>query len=260
LFRDADVWAQRAIDFGTTHNVLLAQAIGTEFLGEDAVHTGEHAAGLRHAEREQEIVDKLHSRERRDWTHFVAAMNSMGAGDSELAEKEFTEGIALAESIGELRVASLLKGNFAVLQADLATGARQLDDSGSGVPPVNQQLLDQALQTALENFQDGERSGLVYSRLDARRTLAHVRFRRAELDEAERLYAEILEIGADTESRVSRLWVGPMYIEVLLAVGKRDQAVEHLRVYQELVAVCQSPRFSREAERLALMIKSQLNV
>ena len=63
---------------------------------------------------------------------------------------------------------------------------------------------------------------------------------------------------------MSRLWLGSLYIEVLLAVGlraegegkpdeaaaKRDQAAEHLARYQELVADCQSPRFTREAARL----------
>ena len=75
-------------------------------------------------------------------------MCSFYTGDSGRAEREFTEGIALAESIGELRVASLLKGNFAVLQADKANNYRTEVVCGSArstskcySPPANARRL-----------------------------------------------------------------------------------------------------------------------
>lgn len=273
-FHDADRWAQRNLDFGLTHNVLFAQALGLEYLGEDAIHTGDFAAGIEYAEREREIAATLHSRERRAWTHFIAARCALYGGDLERAEREFAEGIALAEAIGELRLASLLKGDFAVLQAYQAgdyRAERVSDREGatmridSGIKLVEgQRLLDHALETALDNFQAGESLGLLYSRFEAHRCLAEVRFRRGEFDEAERLCAAASELVSGTESRVSRLWLGPLYIEVLLAAGlraegegrpdeakaKRDLTAEHFARYQELVADCQSPRFTLEAARL----------
>jgi len=134
-----------------------------------------------------------------------------------------------------------------------------------------QRLFDEALAVALENFAAGERLGLLYSRFDAHRCLADVRFRRGELEEAERLCAEADAFICDTESRVSQLWLGPLYIDVLIAaakraeaegkiedaLAKRDLAAKKLRRYQELVAECQSPRFTREAERLAGALNSQ---
>jgi tetratricopeptide (TPR) repeat protein len=253
LFADADVWARRAIEFGTSHNILIAQALGNEFLAEDAINSGDHAAGVEYAKRELEINEKLHSRERRAWAQFSVAMNTMGGGDLKVAEREFKVGIEIANSIGELRVHSLLKGNLATLQAD------------QGQLAGDRQRLDEALQTAQENFEQGESLGLIYSRAEARRCLAHVHFRRDELDEAERLCAEILELVSATESRVSRLWLGPLYIQVLLAISKRAlaageaekaatkraEAADHLARYTKLVASCQSPRFSREVERLS---------
>jgi hypothetical protein len=122
--------------------VPFAQAMGLEFLGEDAVNLGDFAAGLEYVEREREIAEKLHSRERRAWTYLVACLCSMLTGDHERAEGEFVEGIALAESIGELRLASLIKGNLAVFQADRVS------------------TVDEALQTALETFNSAEPSGL----------------------------------------------------------------------------------------------------
>jgi len=277
-FLDADRWAQQAIDFGVKHNVLFAQALGLEYLGENALYSGDFVAGTEYAEREREIATTLHSRERRGWTHFIAALCAFYSGDPERAEREFIEGIALAESIGELRLASLLKGNFAVLQADQSIDRRAgavierfgaPAPSGSGIDRVGgQRLLDEALQIALDNFQAAETLGLHYSRFEGRRCLAEVLLRRGEFDEAERLCAEASELVSGTESRLSRLWLGPLYIEALLAAAlraeaegkpdeaatKRDLAAGHLARFQDLVADCQSPHFTREATRLADLI------
>jgi MalT-like TPR region len=202
---------------------------------------------LKYSLREREIAERIHSRERRGWTHMCASLCATYI-DEETAEREFVDGIALGESIGELRLVALMKGNYAVF----------LSKRGGS-------YLDKALQIALENFAQAESLGLLYSRAEGRRTLAHVRLARGEAEEAERLCAEALELVSSTESRVSRLWLGPVYIESLVAVGqgastdgntekgneKRARAAEHLAVYQELVAECQSPLFKTEASRLA---------
>src|SRR5262245_56820652 len=71
-----------------------------------------------------------------------------------------------------LYLASLLKGSFAVLRADQASdhGAGGVSDgydaqapTGSGIDRADgQRLLDEALQTALDNFQAGETSDMLY--------------------------------------------------------------------------------------------------
>jgi hypothetical protein len=78
-------------------------------------------------------------------THFSIAFNSFLLGDLTRAENEYADGIVLAETIGERRVASLLKGNYAVLQAEQAV------QIGSGTLE-GRRLLDAALDTALQNF------------------------------------------------------------------------------------------------------------
>jgi hypothetical protein len=108
----------------------------------------------------------------------------------------------------------------------------------------------------------------LYLRFEARRCLAVVRFLRfkdfqkagnndhaqTELDQAERLCGLASDLVEPTESRVSRLWLGPVYIRVLLAKNKRDEAAEKLAAYQTLVSECQSPRFRKEAEQLHEML------
>jgi hypothetical protein len=263
------------VDFGIAHNLLYAQALGLEYLGEDAIHLGDFAAGIEYGEREREIAVMLHSRERRGWAHYTLAQCSLYSGDTARAEREFVEGIALADAIGELRLASLLKGSFAVLQAEQASNYRAVflsnrydasERTTAGKDRADrQQMLDEALNIALENFQAGEKLGLHYSRFEAHRCLAEVRFHRGEFDEAERLCLAASEMLLATDSRVSRLWLGPLYIEVLLAAGsraeaegkpdepaaKRALAAELLAQYQQLVTACQSPLFTSEARRLA---------
>lgn len=231
LFADADRWAQHAIAFGIDHGVPLAQALGYEFLGEDAMHTGAWQKGLEYADREREIAGRLHSRERQAWTNLVGGVCSMYLGEAKRSESEFRNGLALANAIGERRLATLLAGNLAILLADLGR-------------------TDEALATGLEALDWADTLGLLYMRTEARRALGHVRFRRGELDEALRLCDEVLALTAGREPKVSRLSLGPLHIELLVAAGRLDAAREQLHTYELLVRECQSPRFDREVLRL----------
>ena len=146
-----------------------------------------------------------------------------------------------------------------------ADKACRLSTENAGERPERQRLLDEALQIALENFEAGETLGLIYSRFDGHRCLAEVHFLRGELDEAERVCAAASAFVSKTESRVCQLWLGPLYMDVLMAAAKHAESEERLEDaeakrrlaqallvgYQELVNECQSPRFTREAERLA---------
>ena len=234
LYDEADRWARRSIAFGEKHNILFAQAMGYEYLGEDSVHTGNFEAGLEYGRREIELADRLHSRERRAWVHYFSAQCYLLLGQIERAEQELLAGIALAEAIGENRAVTLMNTHLAVAQ-------------------VMQGRVDEALQTASVNMQNSSTS-LIYSHFEALRCLAVVHLRRNEIDEAERICNEADAFLAPTESRVGRLWLGPLHIEVLLAAQKRDEAAKKLAEYQSLVSECQSPRFTAEASRLAGMI------
>jgi tetratricopeptide (TPR) repeat protein len=231
LYDEADRWARRGIEFGEKHNVLFAQATGYEYLGENSIHTGDYEAGLKYAEREIEIAEKLHSRERRAWVHFYSAQCRLFMGQIEQAEQELLGGLTIGEAIGEKRVLALCRPSLAVVQ-------------------VMQGRRDEALQTALMNLEQSS-PRLLYTHFEALRCLAEVRFRRDEFAEAEQVCRDADALVSPTDSRVSQLWLGPLYIKVLLALGKKDEAVEKLTAYQALVAECQSPRFTSEAHRLA---------
>jgi ATP/maltotriose-dependent transcriptional regulator MalT len=183
---------------------------------------------------ELEIAEKLHSRERRAWIHFYSAQCRLFTGELQLAEKELLDGMAVGEAIGETRVLALCRPSLAVVQ-------------------VMQGRRDEALQTALENLEQSCTS-MLYTHFEALRCLAEVRFRRDELEESETVCRQADALVSPTDSRVSQLWLGPLYIQVLMARGKRTEAKERLVKYQILVDQCQSPRFSSEAQRLAKLI------
>ncbi len=234
-FADSDRWARRAIEFGRKHRVAFAEALGTEFLGENSLNTGNWEEGLEYATIEREIAGRIHSRERKAWTHLYGGLCAWQLGDAQRAEHEFKEGFALAEAVGEMRVASLLLSYTAITFTEL------------GEP-------DRALELGLESLARAKAIGLLYMQTEAHRCLACVRFKRRELDEAVRLSERVLELTAGTDSRSSRLWSGPVHVRALLALGRRDEARKQLTTYAEMVADCQSPHFSREVTRLETMI------
>src|SRR5258705_13642940 len=119
LFGDSDRIARRAIEFGETHNLLLAQAVGYEFMGENATSTGAWTEALSYAESERAIAGRLHSRERVTWTHLYAGLSLLLLGELRRGEDELAAGLAMAEEIGERRVAMLLQAYLATAQAML---------------------------------------------------------------------------------------------------------------------------------------------
>ena len=235
-FADSNRWAQRAIEFGRRHHLPNAEANGYEFLAENAAYSGEWQEGLQHASTELGIATASRSRERQAWAHVSAAYCLWQLGDLAQAEREFSECTALSESVGDRRLTSMSRSYAAALHADLGK-------------------LDDALVQARENVERAEAIGLLFMRTEAHRSLAHVHLKRDELDEVIRLAERILDLTADTDARISKLWIGPPHIEALLALGRRDESRERLAAYAEMLADSQAPHFNREAERLTKMVQ-----
>jgi eukaryotic-like serine/threonine-protein kinase len=231
LFRDADAWARRAVEFGVAHGVLAAEALGYEFLAEDSTLSGDSQAGLEYAQKERDIADRIHSRERRAWTSLVVGICAGRRGETDLAERDMREGLGLAEMIGERRLEALLLVNLAIVIANAGRA-------------------DEALQIGNDALAKAESLGLVFMRTEARRALAHVRFRRGDVNEALRLCEEVLALTEGSEPRVSRLMLGPLHVDALLAAGRVDDARLRFRDYEALAAKCQSSLAERELARL----------
>lgn len=235
-YEDSTRWAICSRDFGSRRQVPIAEALGYEFLGENAIHRGEWEKGLEYAASERELTTRVHSRERLVWTYLITGQCAMLLGDCERAVRELTSGITLAETVGDKRVAGLMGG------------IRAMSFAGLG-------QLDQALESARETFEQAETLGLLFIRTEAHRHLAHVHFKLGQLEETVRLSERILELTADTDARVSRMWLGPLHIQALLDLGRRDEARQRVAEYVELISHCQSPHFTGEAARLGELVR-----
>jgi eukaryotic-like serine/threonine-protein kinase len=236
LFADGDRWARSAIELGERFGIPFAAAVGHEFLGEDAISTGEWREGLAHADREREIAGQLHSRERLAWSCMYGGICAALLGDAERAGRELLEGLALANAIDERRLACLLT-------CSLGTGLAALG------------RMDEAEDVARQALERAEALNLDHMRAEAWRCMAHVRIQQGRLEEALRLFEQILATLAESEAKVSRLWIGPPHIETLLALGRTDEAREVLRAYGEMVAQCQTAHFAREVVRLRGLVE-----
>lgn len=232
LWDDADRWARRVIEVGEKHNILLAQAVGYEFRGENACGSGAWASALDFAERERAIAGRLHSRERVAWVHMYSGFALLQLGEIKRAHAELEAGLALAESIGERRLALILLAYVAVAEGRLGD-------------------LDKALAAAAVAVERADAANLLYMRTEARRCLGELLISAGRHQEAVARFEEVLELTAPTDARISRLWTGPPHVEALLALGRREEARSRFDVYATLVAECQSPWFTKESSRLA---------
>ena len=231
LFSDSDAWARRSIEFGIAYRIPSAEASGYEFLGENAVCTGEWSAGLVSAAREQEISSRIQSRERMAWTYLVVSNCRYRLGELAEAEREAIKGIALATAIGESRLAALLITSHALVLSDLGR-------------------VEDAMKQASDGMKLAEALDLLYIRTEAHRALAHVHRARGELGTAVEHCETLLRLTAGTDGKVSRLQAGPLHIETLLTAGRRDEARARLADYVAMTDACQSPFFSRCAREL----------
>ena len=231
LFADSAEWARRVLAFGRNHHVAAAEALGFEFLAESAMNTGQWREGIEYAEREREIARRLHSRERHAWTHLPAGLCSAGLGDLARAEAEISDGLTLCAAIGERRLGLILTAALAIIVA-------------------NRGRLDEALTTATSALAQADASGLLFQRTESRRALAHVHFRRGDLDECLHRCDEIVELTEGLEPKISRLHLGPLHIEALRRAGRHAAASQQLNAYAALVAECQAPNYVREVARL----------
>jgi tetratricopeptide (TPR) repeat protein len=235
LYDVSDSWAQRAVDFGKAYNVPLAQAVGYEFLGENATNAGDWDRAVEAGVQERAVATRLHSRERMSWAHMYSGLALTMRGEPERGEEELATGTAFAEAIGEKRVALLLAIYSAlnrVHRGDLEGGER----------------------AAIAAAERADASKLPYMRTEAWRVLGVIVARAGRLDEAVRHFERVFEITQGTDASVARLWAGPDLIDALVALGRRDEAKARFDDYQALVARCHAPRFTAEVERLRALV------
>ena len=235
LFLDGNVWARRCIDLGERGN-RYAEAVGYEFLGENASCMGDWEDALEFARIEQDIAGRVHSRERLGWSHYYEGIGLRHLGRLEASEQTFDAGIALAEIVGERRLASLIRADRSVT---LALAGR----------------LDEALRESEDTIARADALNLLHLRTNARCCQAEIRLLRREFESVVTLAEDIERLASGTDAVMSKLLVGPPLVEALVALGRSEDARRAAEAYAALVGACQTHFYSSESARVSALAR-----
>ena len=129
--QQSDAWCRRSIAMGESKGFPKAEAIGYEFLAENAFIAGRWRDCLAYAKRDIEISSRNGSLDRVGWGEAAMAFANLGLGDLPAALASANQALALAEQIEENRLATFARtvrvpiqfmlGEDEAAQADLET-------------------------------------------------------------------------------------------------------------------------------------------
>jgi len=228
-------WARRAIEFGERQNYAPAEALGHEFLAENAVSRGDWQAGMQHAARDRQIGEDIGALDRIAWSLFSRARGLYGMGELADARTVAREALELCDRIGEGRLAAWFDPMLAVIAADYG-------DS------------DAALLHADLGLSRSAELGQIVIRSWALDAAGLVHMWRRDVTRALRFYQEGLDLVASGENGVARILILGDAAEALLLNGERDRAAQTVQQALELAELGKSRNHWGIAKRVQGLI------
>ncbi len=208
-FDQSEAWARRSIALGERKGYPLATAQGYEFLAEDAVAKGDWGTALDCSARDREIGEKIGALARVAWAEWCGALALYGRGDLSGALAATQAAQALADRIGERRLAVLIGTLLVETETDLG--------------------LDEAARTHGEVWlQRSENLGQIFLQCRGREGLAYYHAQRSQWAEAAALYDQCLALYRPTENRFAPLLLGPYPALAHLQLGHVDEAAQRI--------------------------------
>ncbi len=183
----------------------MAIANGAEFISEDSWCLGRWEDCLEAAIQDREIGRRIVSQDRVAWGSFGEANALAGMGRLQEALRVGQEAFALAERIGESRVAIWILATVSSVEADLGD-------------------LEAARTHAEDTVRRGEAIGQLVMRAEAYRAFTHVALERGDEESALEKMLECLREGGATDNRIHALLLGPSTARVLVRLGRLDEA------------------------------------
>jgi tetratricopeptide (TPR) repeat protein len=224
-------WARQSISLGQAANDPWAVALGYEFLAESAIGQGYWSEALEYAARDREITEKIGALDRLAWADFASTWAYHGRGDLQRGLDTGQATLALAEEIGEGRLAILMAPILAWIETDLG-----LDDDVAAKAPHWLQRTDEL--------------GQVFAQCLARHGLAYYHIQRAEWSEAAALYAQCAALYGPTDNRQTPLFLGPYPALAHLGLGQTGAAAQFADDYLALAREVEAPHWVGCAQRV----------
>jgi serine/threonine protein kinase/tetratricopeptide (TPR) repeat protein len=125
----SDSWARRSIALGERLNFPHAVAIGYEFLAENAAIEGCWNDCLEYGSRNREIGQKIGSKDRIAWAEMSIGLALYGKGQLEAALKQLNTALSIADGIGDIRLATLIRSSRSRVEIDLSLDEAAVQDA-----------------------------------------------------------------------------------------------------------------------------------
>jgi tetratricopeptide (TPR) repeat protein len=208
-FEESNRWSQRNIELGEVHDSPHFMSFGFEILMENAAMRGYWRECLDHTARHREMGKKAQSSDRLAWNHFGLFYANYGLGNLAVAEAACTDGLELADRLGDERLAAFFAGWRALIVADMG----RMDEA---VP-----LADAAIERA-------DVLGLKTGQLESRRARACIALLADDHETVLDVTAQIEALLEGTDEAVQPVWMYPTRSQSLVATGRLDEAARIL--------------------------------
>jgi tetratricopeptide (TPR) repeat protein len=236
-FEASDRWARATCELGERTGFSQAKASGWEFLGENANNRGIWIDGLAYATKDYEEGVRTGNLSRVGWGQFGVAQALYGKGELLRARKTAEDAFALAERIGEVRLASWLGPVLACACADLGDDEAAAEAAERNLPRARE--LGQMLLTAWALHAQG-----------------YAAMMRGDADKSVEWYAQYLPLVADTENGVARLIILPACAEAHARSGRLDEGEAIARRAIEVADVARAPHQKAVALRVIARVRA----
>ncbi len=234
-FEESDRWAQATVALGKTSGLPSAEALGYEFLSENAMNRGLWDDCIRFARLNHDIGQRIGALDRVAWSSYSETVGWYAKGEITKARGLALEALELADRIGEARLATWLDAHLARLSIDLDdwdTAERYMRSGGARAAALG--------QLTLEMF---NLSPVAYGHL-----------RREEWTDAVAVFATMFARERQTDNRMSTLFDGANYALALVRAGRVDEAESVLQAFEMQAASAKAPYALAESQRMQGLI------
>lgn len=234
-FDDSMKWARQSIALGERKNYPHAVAVGYEFLAEDAYFIGRWKQALAHAERSEEIAEKIGAAARSAWAEYSRASALRGLGDLQAAMGAIQNAMRLAEGTGDRRLVVFVLAQRAMIETDLGEAQAAAAD-------------------AKRSLESADAIGQFVMQCVSRHALGYWHLRREEWALAAGQFDECVRLLAGTENRVVPLILAANRAEAYWGLQRLAEAEQ---IAAEGLALAREAQ-SRHYEAVALRVQGQI--
>jgi tetratricopeptide (TPR) repeat protein len=206
-FEESNEWSRRNIELGQRRGRPQSEAQGYEFIAENANNLGRWREAVDYGGRDQECGRRCGSQDRVAWGGFAIAWGYLEGGELAYAQAVASESLALAQRIGEGRLAIWLDAVLAQVEINLGLveqGRKRAEDSDKRAEAIKQMIMQCA----------------------ANRPLAYALTLMGDAQGAAERCEKCLALGEGTDNKVYLIITLGPYVEALLALGRLDEAAK----------------------------------